>query len=263
MADSLIADLLKTPGQVRREQLDRLNKQGATSAQTMLTGARFGSPIGGALQSLAGVGMEMMPAMTSQMFRGATGLLGGIAGAAGASPEVVQALEQAQYSPEERQAAEIQRFSKEELSKYGGLSTNPNALRLLSGKLMQMGQPDAAMKVEEQASKIEELQAKALKTKMELGGKYKAPTQVELDFARGLLNEAFKSRGIDREYTESDLAKFLEGYRKKGNIEDGFEEVLPKSDVSASKKGVDKDKEVKESSPELIPLEMQDERIAP
>lgn len=185
MADSLIADLLKTPGQVRREQLERLRKEGATSAQTMLTGTRFSSPIGGAIQALAGTGMQIMPEMTSQMFRGATGLLGGIAGAAGASPKVVEAIQQAQYSPEERRSAELAEFAKE------GVSTNPKGLRLLSAKLMEMGQPDAAIKVEEQASRIEKLQAEALKALKGNGKGAKMASDKELLMVENALTKAY------------------------------------------------------------------------
>lgn len=230
MAESLIADLLKTPGQVRREQLDKLNKQGATSAQTMLTGTRFGSPIGGALQSLAGVGMEMMPAMTSQMFRGATGLLGGIAGAAGARPEVVEAIQQAQYSPEERRAAELAEFAKE------GVSTDPKGLRLLSAKLMEMGQPDAAIKVEEQASRIEKLQAEAIKAARDTS-KFKMFDEKTGLFLNSLLKEKFKEAKVNRDVTSEDILKFWQGSKQGADLQGGYEAVFPKSNLNVSGRG--------------------------
>ena len=227
MADSLIADLLKTPGQVRREQLDRLNKQGTTSAQTMLTGARFGSPIGGALQSLAGVGMEMMPAMTSQMFRGATGLLGGLAGAAGASPKVVEAIQQAQYSPEERRSAELAEFAKE------GVSTDPKGLRLLSAKLMEMGQPDAAIKVEEQASRIEKLRAEAIAAATDKT-KFKMPSKEDILFLNDLLVEKFKEAKVNRDVGSEDILKFWIGSKQGADLQGGYEALFPKSNLNVT-----------------------------
>lgn len=107
MAQSMILDLLKTPQQVREQQLNQLRER--SLAQANLIG-----PVSGGTTALPGllsqfaqnaaanVGVDM-----NQAVRRGLGAAGQVAGAAG-RPQVAQALQQSAMSPAERQAATVQ-----------------------------------------------------------------------------------------------------------------------------------------------------------
>jgi hypothetical protein len=108
MADSMLQNLLKTPRQIREEQLLKMQQQAAGRAQ-------LGGPIQGAKTALPGIFSSVLqqqrPALATDIAQTARGLtqgLGGMLGAAGYQ-QAGQALAQATVSPEERQAAQMQK----------------------------------------------------------------------------------------------------------------------------------------------------------
>tara|TARA_S200002703_G_scaffold152456_1_gene152869 strand:- start:3501 stop:5060 length:1560 start_codon:yes stop_codon:yes gene_type:complete len=107
MADSMIQNLLKTPRQIREEQLQKMRNEAAGRAQ-------LGGPIRGASSALPGIFSSVLqqqrPALATDIAQTARGLtqgLGGMLGAAGYQ-QAGQALAQATVTPEERQAAQLQ-----------------------------------------------------------------------------------------------------------------------------------------------------------
>ena len=104
MADSMLQNLLKTPRQIREEQLLKMQQEAAGRAQ-------LGGPIRGASSALPGIFSSVLqqqrPALATDIAQTARGLtqgLGGMLGAAGYQ-QAGQALAQATVTPEERQAA--------------------------------------------------------------------------------------------------------------------------------------------------------------
>jgi len=135
MAESLIADLFKTPADVRQEETDRLLEQGKASAEAYLTGAgQGGSPIAGAIRGLTATALQEMPLSMSQTVRrGMLGLSGGQVGA----------------SQAERQAAELNAVAK------SATGRKPEEIRKAAERARAVGRGDIAMVLEERALKIE------------------------------------------------------------------------------------------------------------
>ena len=111
MADSMIQNLLKTPRQIREEQLQKMRDEAAGRAQ-------LGGPVRGASSALPGIFSSVLqqqrPALATDIAQSARGLtqgLGGMLGAAGYQ-QAGQALAQATVTPEERQAAQLQQAIK-------------------------------------------------------------------------------------------------------------------------------------------------------
>lgn len=135
MAESLIADLFKTPADVRQEETDRLLEQGKASAEAYLTGAgQGGSPIAGAIRGLTATALQEMPLSMSQTVRrGMLGLSGGQVGA----------------SQAERQAAELNAVAK------SATGRKPEEIRKAAERARAVGRGDIAMVLEERALKLE------------------------------------------------------------------------------------------------------------
>ena len=135
MAESLIADLFKTPADVRQEETDRLLEQGTASAEAYLTGAgQGGSPISGAIRGLTAQALQSMPLdMSNVVRRGMLGLSGGQVGA----------------SQAERQAAELNAVAKSAIGK------KPEEIRKAAERAAAVGRGDIAMVLEERANKLQ------------------------------------------------------------------------------------------------------------
>ena len=148
MADSMIQNLLKTPRQIREEQLQKMRDEAAGRAQ-------LGGPIRGASSALPGIFSSVLqqqrPALATDIAQTARGLtqgLGGMLGAAGYQ-QAGQALAQATVTPEERQAAQAQSVLK-------GLDmTNPEQLAEASKKLQSLGLSGAATSLLQRAQKLQ------------------------------------------------------------------------------------------------------------
>lgn len=182
MADSMLQNLLKTPRQIREEQLQKMRNEAAGRAQ-------LGGPIRGAQSALPGIFSSVLqqqrPALATDIAQTARGLtqgLGGMLGAAGYQ-QAGQALAQATVTPEERQAAQAQSVLKgldmtqpDQLAEAAkrlqslGLSGAASSLLQRAQKL-QSGQIDVALtaaKIQTEAAKQADLLAKAGKSKEEI-----------------------------------------------------------------------------------------------
>jgi len=152
MADSMIQNLLKTPRQIREEQLQKMRNEAAGRAQ-------LGGPIRGASSALPGIFSSVLqqqrPALATDIAQTARGLtqgLGGMLGAAGYQ-QAGQALAQATVTPEERQAAITQSLLSQ--MKPG----DPKSMRAVAQQLQQRGLTKAALVLAQQASALEKMQA--------------------------------------------------------------------------------------------------------
>jgi polyhydroxyalkanoate synthesis regulator phasin len=147
MADSMIQNLLKTPRQIREEQLQKMRNEAAGRAQ-------LGGPIRGASSALPGIFSSVLqqqrPALATDIAQTARGLtqgLGGMLGAAGYQ-QAGQALAQATVTPEERQATQAQ-------SVMRGLDMNdPAALKAAANELMRLGLTGAATQLSNRANSL-------------------------------------------------------------------------------------------------------------
>ena len=132
MADGLLSQLLKTPQQIRQEQLDRIR-------QESLLGVKAQQPISGAMSALPSIyqnftnqALARQGTDIAQAFRGATQGIGGMLGAVGA-PELGRSVSQLSVSPEERQAAQAQQVAQ------GIDRNNPDSLEAAAKRFQQLG----------------------------------------------------------------------------------------------------------------------------
>jgi hypothetical protein len=151
---SMISDLLKTPQQVRDEQLNKLRALGQTNAQNALLSGRGGSAISGAISGLAAQGQSILPeTMENAKRQGLLGL-GGIAQSLGADG-LGQSLQTAAVPAAERAAQAQQDAVK------GADTATVAGLRTAAMKLRQAGNAPMAMKLEQMADAKEAAQADA------------------------------------------------------------------------------------------------------
>ena len=153
MADGLLSQLLKTPQQIRQEQLDRIR-------QESLAGIRAQQPISGAMSALPSIyqnftnqALARQGTDIAQAFRGATQGLGGMLGAVGA-PELGRSVSQLSVSPEERQAAQAQQ------ALQGTKLQDPASLEAAAARLQQAGNVNAANALIARAQELRQGQAK-------------------------------------------------------------------------------------------------------
>jgi hypothetical protein len=144
MADGLLSQLLKTPQQIRQEQLDRIR-------QESLLGVRAQQPISGAMSALPSIyqnftnqALARQGTDIAQAFRGATQGIGGMLGAVGA-PELGRSVSQLSVSPEERQASAAQQ------ALQGVVPSDPASLEAAAQRLQQLGLTAAAQQLVERA----------------------------------------------------------------------------------------------------------------
>ena len=152
MAQSMILDMLKTPQQVREQQLEKLRQQSLAQAN-LLQPTRATTGIPGMITGFAQQQMARMPVEYNKMARRAGGAAGTIAESLGASPEVGQALRQAGVTPEELQAQETQGLIR------NMIPGDPASMRAVAGQLQKRGLTKAAMELLQQAMQIEKTQA--------------------------------------------------------------------------------------------------------
>lgn len=147
MANSLLADLLKTPSQVREEQMQKLRTEGLQRAGLLQapTGARTALP--SIYTNIARSGIASAGENVANIARLGSQGLGGLLSAAGA-PQAGQALAQATVTPEERQATQAQ-------SVMRGLDMNdPAALKAAANELMRLGLTGAATQLSNRANSL-------------------------------------------------------------------------------------------------------------
>jgi len=163
MAESLIANLLKTPQQVREEQMVKLRNQGVAQAQLMAQPTGASSALPSIYANLARQGIAGAGERTANIARLATQGAGSLLGAAGASPELAQAVSGLTVSPEERQAGMLQ----ETLRQVD--PNNLNNLRAVRKRLQDQGAPaQAIMYIDAQiAAKEKEIRERSATTRDE------------------------------------------------------------------------------------------------
>lgn len=146
MAINLLSDILKTPEQIRQEELTALQQRGNVSAQSMLTGTPRYSPVAGSINALAANALQDMPASMSNVARSGMMGLGSLVGAV--NPQVGQEIQQGARSPNERKAMALQKM----ISKGG---TDAAGLRATARQLIQMGMAQEAAKLLELAKTMD------------------------------------------------------------------------------------------------------------
>lgn len=155
MANSLLADLLKTPSQVREEQMQKLRTEGLQRAGLLQapTGARTALP--SIYTNIARSGVARAGENVANIARLGSQGLGGMLGAAGYQ-QAGQALAQATVTPEERQAQLTQSIMQQ--LKPG----DPKSMRAVAQQLQQRGLTRAALVLAQQASALEKMQAETV-----------------------------------------------------------------------------------------------------
>lgn len=147
MAQSMILDMLKTPQQVREEQLQKLRQQSAGQAKLLAQPISATTALPGLLRSFAAGEMAQQGVDMNQIARRAGGAAGSIAGMLGYQ-KAGEALSQAFVSPEERTAVQAQNIMK-------GLNTNdPAALKAAADQLASIGLTREATQLSERAEGI-------------------------------------------------------------------------------------------------------------
>lgn len=160
MANSLLADLLKTPSQVREEQMQKLRAEGLQRAGLLQapTGARTALP--SIYTNIARSGIASAGENVANIARLGSQGLGGMLGAAGYE-QAGQALAQATVTPEERQAAQAQ-------SVLRGVNMNdPESLLKAAQQLQERGLTGASAQLVSMASQIRQTQAELQKTQQQ------------------------------------------------------------------------------------------------
>lgn len=154
MADGLLTQLLKTPQQIRQEQLDRMRQESMLGirAQQPISGARSALP--SIYQNVTNQALARQGADIAQAFRGATQGIGGMLGAVGA-PELGRAVSQLSVSPEERQAAQAQQ------ALQGLDQNNADSLEAAAARLQQLGLTGAAERLSTRAIQLRDRDEKA------------------------------------------------------------------------------------------------------
>lgn len=152
MADGLLSQLLKTPQQIRQEQLDRIRQQSLLGIQQQrpITGARSALP--SIYQNVTNQALASQGADIAQALRGATQGVGGMLSAVG-QPRLGQAISQLTVTPEERQAAQAQQ------ALQGTKLQDPASLEAAAQRLQQAGNVNAANALIARAQEIRQKQA--------------------------------------------------------------------------------------------------------
>jgi len=147
MAQSMILDMLKTPQQVREEQLAKLRQRSTSQAQLLGAPVSATTALPGLLRSFAAGEMAQQGVDMNQIARRASTAAGSVAGMLGYG-DAQQALSQAFVSPEERQAGQAQSIMK-------GLDPNdPAAMKEAADQLASIGLTGAATRLSERAEGI-------------------------------------------------------------------------------------------------------------
>tara|TARA_R110000782_G_scaffold50313_2_gene109186 strand:- start:5867 stop:7246 length:1380 start_codon:yes stop_codon:yes gene_type:complete len=158
MAESMLANLLKTPQQVREEQEAKLRQQAMQRASAIKAPQGASTALPGIFASLARqqtvAGANDMNLMARGLGQGAGGLLQ----AAGAPEELSRAVGQFGTTPEERRAAQTQQMLK------GITPGDAKSLRAAAKQLADSGRPQEAMALATRAMQIEQLELTKTKT---------------------------------------------------------------------------------------------------
>lgn len=181
---SMILDMLKTPAQVREEQLTKLRERSLAQA-SLLKAPQATTGIPGLLTGFAQQELANIPVDFNQMARRAFGGAGALARGMGASPETAGAISRGGMSGEEQQALITQNILKSANMK------DPASMMAAADKLRQSGNTQAAQLLTEKAQALD-LQLKELDFKRrEIEAK---EGKLELDEDKAFLS---RTLGID------------------------------------------------------------------
>jgi hypothetical protein len=151
MAEGLLQGLLKTPQQVREEQLLRMQQQ-AVAGRQLQSPLRSESALPGIFSNVLA---QQAPALATDVAQAARGITQGVGGMLGAVGQqgLGQAVAGATISPEERQAAQAQQ------ALQGTKLQDPASLEAAAAKLQQTGNVNAANALIARAQEIRQKQA--------------------------------------------------------------------------------------------------------
>jgi hypothetical protein len=151
MAEGLLQGLLKTPQQVREEQLLRMQQQ-AVAGRQLQSPLRASSALPGIFSNVLA---QQAPALATDVAQAARGITQGVGGMLGAVGQqgLGQAVAGATISPEERQAAQAQQ------ALQGTKLQDPASLEAAAAKLQQIGNVNAANALIARAQEIRQKQA--------------------------------------------------------------------------------------------------------
>lgn len=143
MADGLLQGLLKTPQQVREEQLLRMQQQ-AVAGRQLQSPLRASSALPGIFSNVLA---QQAPALATDVAQAARGITQGVGGMLGAVGQqgLGQAVAGATISPEERQASAAQQ------ALQGVVPSDPASLEAAAQRLQQLGLTAAAQQLVERA----------------------------------------------------------------------------------------------------------------
>lgn len=161
MAESMILSMLKTPQQVREEQLAKMREKSAAQAKLLASPISATTGIPGMLRSFAAGEMLAQGEDLNNIARRATGAAGGLLSAFG-KPEAGRALAESMISPEEKQAGVTQ-----ELMKNVNMG-NAASLKSAAQKLRQVGNVKGALALEQRASEVITAEAELAQKQREL-----------------------------------------------------------------------------------------------
>lgn len=227
---SMILNMLKTPQQVREEQLAKLREQSTAQAKLLASPVSATTALPGLISRYAAGAMaEQATDIEKARRRGletAAGLLSVGAGNLGPA----QALRSAMFSPEERQAQDVQNIMR-------GLNTNdPAALKQAAQQLSDLGLVGAATQLTQRAEQIvDKLQAQGYRIAKEARDERTSEqterlTELKIQKAEKELSgkEPPKIGAINpQDFTPSSIAKFADS----GDYNDLDEKVRVKDQV--------------------------------
>lgn len=149
---SMILNMLKTPKQVREEQLAKLRKQSLAQANLLAAPQQASTALPGLIRSFAASQAAEIPTDVARAARGITGGLGGML-KAGGYQQAGEAVRQAGISPEERLAGTRQQILR------GTDQTSPEGLMQAAKDLTRKGDQVGAQALIQQAQALQSQQA--------------------------------------------------------------------------------------------------------
>ena len=238
MAEGLLQGLLKTPQQVREEQLLRMQQQ-AVAGRQLQSPLRASSALPGIFSNVLA---QQAPALATDVAQAARGITQGVGGMLGAVGQqgLGQAVAGATISPEERQAAQAQQVLQ------GLDQNNADSLEAAARRLQQLNLTGAAQQLSTRAIQLRDRDeraklARAAEMRAEsaeqraIAGEECATAAAELQNRLTELSIAQKERNPNapdigninpQDYTPASIEKF----RKTGVFTDLKRVVKPASD---------------------------------
>jgi hypothetical protein len=153
MAEGLLQGLLKTPQQVREEQLLRMQQQ-AVAGRQLQSPLRASSALPGIFSNVLA---QQAPALATDVAQAARGITQGVGGMLGAVGQqgLGQAVAGATISPEERQAAQAQQ------ALQGLAQNNADSLEAAAQRLQQLNLTGAAQQLSTRAIQLRDRDERA------------------------------------------------------------------------------------------------------